>query len=202
VPSGAGSFRCRYPSLRHDPYVLVLCRLHPKKGLELFLEVFLEVTRGDEFQQWQLVVAGEGEAGYVASLKRLVREQGGQDRVCFSGWLDGAEKVAALREAALLALPSHQENFGLSVVEAMACGVPVLLSMQVNLAAEIQAAGAGWIAPLERAALLEILAQALRGEHERIQRGQAGCELVRRRFLWSAVAAELAALYEAMVQDT
>jgi glycosyltransferase involved in cell wall biosynthesis len=162
VPSGAGSFRCRYPSLGHDPYVLVLCRLHPKKGLELFLEVFLEVTREEEFQQWQLVIAGEGEAGYVASLKRLVREQGGQDRVCFSGWLDGAEKVAALREAALMALPSHQENFGLSVVEAMACGVPVLLSMQVNLAVEIQAAGAGWIAPLERAALLEILAQALR----------------------------------------
>jgi glycosyltransferase involved in cell wall biosynthesis len=200
VPSGAGSFRCRYPSLGHDPYVLVLCRLHPKKGLELFLEVFLEVTRGEEFQQWQLVVAGEGEVGYVASLKRLVREQGGQDRVCFSGWLDGAEKVAALREAALLALPSHQENFGLSVVEAMACGVPVLLSMHVNLAAELQAAGAGWIAPLERAALLEILAQALRGERERIRRGQAGCALVRRRFLWSAVAAELATLYELMVQ--
>jgi glycosyltransferase involved in cell wall biosynthesis len=200
VPSAAGGFRCRYPSLRHDPYVLVLCRLHPVKGLEVFLEVFLEVTRGEAFQHWQLVVAGDGEAGYVASLKRLVREQGGQDRVFFPGWLEGAEKDMALREAALLALPSHQESFGLSVVEAMACGVPVLLSTQVNLAAEIEAARAGWSVPLERGALREILAQALREDSERIRRGQAGRELVRRRFLWSAVAAELAALYDAILQ--
>ena len=197
VPSGAGSFRCRHPALRHDPYVLVLCRLHPVKGLELFLEVFLEVTRREEFQHWRLVVAGEGEAGYVADLKRLVRERGGQDRVLFAGWLEGAEKVAVLREAALLALPSHQENFGLSVVEAMACGVPALLSTQVNLAAEIQDARAGWSVSLERGALLETLAQALREDSERIRRGRAGRELVRRRFLWSAVAVELAALYNA-----
>jgi glycosyltransferase involved in cell wall biosynthesis len=199
APSSTRSFRCRYPSLGHAPYVLVLCRLHPKKGLELFLEVFLEVTRGEEFQQWQLMLAGEGEVGYAASLKRLVREQGGQDRVCFPGWLDGPEKVAALYEAALLALPSHQENFGLSAVEAMACGVPVLLSTQVNLAEEIQGFGAGWSVPLERAALVETLATALREDHGRALRGQAGRQLVRRRFLWSAVAAELAALYDAIM---
>ena len=201
VPSGAERFRCRYPSLGEAPYVLVLCRLHPKKGLELFLEVFLAVTHEEEFRQWRLVVAGEGEIGYVTSLKRLVREQGGQDRVLFSGWLEDAEKVAALRETALLALPSHQENFGLSVVEAMACGVPVLLSTQVNLAAEIQAFGAGWSVPLERAALVATLATVLREEHERARRGQAGRQLVRRRFLWSAVAAKLAALYDVIVQS-
>jgi glycosyltransferase involved in cell wall biosynthesis len=202
VPSGAESFRCRYPSLGHAPYVLVLCRLHPVKGLELFLEVFLEVTRGEAFKHWHLVIAGDGEAGYVASLKRLVQEQEGQDRVFFPGWLEGAKKNAALRGAALLALPSHQENFGLSVVEAMACGVPVLLSTQVNLAVEIEAAGAGWSVPLERAALLEILARILQAEGERARRGQAGSQLVRRRFLWSAVAAELAALYDAIVQSS
>jgi glycosyltransferase involved in cell wall biosynthesis len=200
VPSGTRSFRCRYPALRQAPYVLVLCRLHPKKGLELFLEVFLEVTRRKEFQHWRLVVAGEGETAYVTGLQRLVREQGGPDRVLFSGWLEGVEKAAALREAALLALPSHQENFGLAVVEAMACGVPALLSTQVNLAAEIKAAGAGWSVPLERGTLLETLAQALREDSERIRRGRTGRELVHRRFLWSVVAAELAALYDAIVQ--
>jgi glycosyltransferase involved in cell wall biosynthesis len=166
----------------------------------LFLDVFLEVTRREEFQHWRLVVAGEGEAGYVAGLQRLVQEQGGQDRVLFPGWLEGAEKAAALREAALLALPSHQENFGLSVVEALACGVPVILSTQVNLAAEIQDAGAGWSVSLERGALLDTLIQALREDSERIRRGRAGRELVHRRFLWSTVAAQLAALYETIRQ--
>ncbi len=200
TPPGAGSFRCRYPSLGRDPYILVLCRLHPKKGLELFLEVFLEITRREEFRPWRLVVAGTGEVGYVASLKRLVQVKGGADRVLFPGWLAGDEKVSALREGALLALPSHQENFGLSLVEAMACGMPVLLSPQVNLAEEIQAVEAGWVVPLERRALLEVLAKALREDHERVQRGQAGRELVRRRFLWSAVAVELATLYGAIMQ--
>jgi glycosyltransferase involved in cell wall biosynthesis len=200
VPSDAGSFRCRYPSLEHHPYVLVLCRLHPKKGLDLFLEVFLEVTRREQFQPWRLVVAGEGEAGYVAGLKRLVQEKGGEECVLFTGWLEGDEKAAALREAALLALPSHQENFGLSVVEAMACEVPVLLSTHVNLAAEIQAARAGWSTPLERVAMSETLSQALVEDHERARRGQAGRQLVRRQFLWSAVAVELATLYDVIVQ--
>src|SRR5205814_1880206 len=84
--------------------------------------------------------------------QRLVHKQGGQARVIFPGWLEGNEKAAALREAALLALPSHQENFGLAVVEALACKVPVLLSTQVNLAGEIEAAEAGWSVPLETAA--------------------------------------------------
>jgi glycosyltransferase involved in cell wall biosynthesis len=105
-----------------------------------------------------------------------------------------------VRAAALLALPSHQENFGLSVVEALACGVPVLLSTHVHLAREIETAEAGWSVLLERAALLEILQKVLREELDRVRRGQAGQQLVRRRFLWSAVAIELAALYEAMVQ--
>jgi glycosyltransferase involved in cell wall biosynthesis len=201
VPSGTESLRCHYPSLENHPYVLVLCRLHPKKGLETFLEVFLTVTHEEEFRHWRLVIAGEGETGYVASLKHLVRAQEGQDRVLFPGWLEGTAKAAALHEAALLALPSHQENFGLSVVEALACGVPVLLSTQVNLAGEVEAAEAGWRVPLERAALLETLVRVLRDDHERVRRGHAGRQLVHRRFLWSAVAVELAALYNAIVQS-
>ncbi len=199
-PGAPGSFRRRHPSLEKDPYILVLCRLHPKKGLELFLEVFLDLTGEEEFRRWRLVVAGAGEAGYVSGLKRLAAGRGGGGRVLFTGWLDGVEKTDALREAALLALPSRQENFGLSVVEALACGVPALVSRHVNLAEEIRAAGAGWVIPLERAALRETLREALREDHERSRRGKAGRDLVRRRFLWSTVAAELAVLYRSVAE--
>lgn len=197
-----GTFRVRHPSLGKDPYILVLCRLHPKKGLELFLEVFLDLTRREEFLHWRLVVAGEGETGYVARLKGLIHEQAGSRRVLFTGWLDGAERVAALREAALLALPSRQENFGLSVVEALACGVPVLVSAHVNLAKEIHAAGAGWIVNLDKSALSEALIEALREEGERISRGCAGRDLVRSRFTWPAVATELAQLYRSVIKQS
>ncbi|MBI3016262.1 MAG: glycosyltransferase, partial [Candidatus Tectomicrobia bacterium] len=189
------SFRPRYPTLEKDPYVLVLSRLHPKKGLDLFLEVFLEVTRRGEFQDWRSVVAGDGDPGYVAGLKGRVQELGGNGRVVFTGWLHGAEKVAALQGAELLALPSHQENFGLSVVEALACGVPVVVGTPVNLSEEIQAAGAGWVVPLERAALADVLGEVLRDEQERQRRGAAGRKMVLSRFTWPRVASQLVELY-------
>jgi glycosyltransferase involved in cell wall biosynthesis len=190
------------PALGEHPYVLVLSRLHPVKGLELFLNVFLDVTRRVEFQRWRLVVAGDGEAEYVASLKRLANDRKGDERVLFAGWLDGAKKAAALQGAALLAMPSHHENFGLSVVEALACGVPVLVSAQVNLAEEIKAAGAGWVASREHRALSEALMEALGQEAERRARGRAGRELVRSRFTWTAVAAQLEQFYRSIAKST
>src|SRR5262249_43994683 len=80
------------------PYVLILSRLHPKKAVDVFAEVFLEVTRRPEFGHWRLVVAGDGEARYVAALKRRVERAGGAGRVHFTGWLSGAEKAAAVRD--------------------------------------------------------------------------------------------------------
>jgi glycosyltransferase involved in cell wall biosynthesis len=177
------------------PYVLALGRIHEKKGLELLIDAFLEVVHRRELQTWRLVIAGDGDPRYVAQLRAFASGKGDQDRVVFSGWLEGQDRVTALRRAALVASPSHQENFGLSVVEALACGVPVLVSPQVNLAGEIEAAGAGWVVPRERAALVVSLGDAMRHGDERTRRGRAGRELVCRRFTWASVAERLLAVY-------
>ena len=193
-PADDAFFRQSHPALGDSPYALVLSRLHPKKGLELLIQAFLDVTRRDGLQRWRLVVAGEGEDEYVARLKRLAESTGRDGEVLFTGWLDGDQRAAALREAALLALPSLQENFALSVAEALACGVPVLVSENVNLASEIRAAGAGWVSSLELQALSQALADALSDEAERGRRGAAGREFARR-FKWPAIARELVRLY-------
>jgi glycosyltransferase involved in cell wall biosynthesis len=177
------------------PYVLVLSRLHPVKGLELLLDAFIELSLDEQFQRWKLVIAGDGDARYVESLKRAVRNRNATDRVIFTGWLDGPEKIAVLRSAALFALPSHHENFGVSIVESLACGVPVLISNHVGLCEEIVAAHAGWVSTLDRANLLNSLADALSNEAERKARGIAGRELVRSRFRWSMVAKQLVEFY-------
>lgn len=198
--STTSSFRDSHSPLSKSPYVLVLGRLHPKKGLEQLLDVFLDLTGEQAFSGWRLVVAGDGAPEYVRRLQRLAEERHGEGRVVFTGWLDGAERVSALREAGLVALVSHQENFGLSVVEAMACGVPVLVSRHVNLAEEIEAGGAGWVTALDRGTLLKTLRRVLGADDEWARRGRAGRELVRRRFVWPAVAAELAKLYQSIVR--
>ena len=189
-------FRRRCAGLDDAPFVLALGRLHPKKGLGLLIDAFSEATAANGLREWRLVIAGAGEAGYVAGLRQRVRERGEGARILFAGWLDEGAKAAALREAGLLALPSHQENFGLAAAEAMACGVPVLLSTEVNLAEEVEAARAGWVVPLDRERLTSTLAAVLRDGAERAARGRAGRDLARSRWSAAAMGTGLLELYE------
>jgi len=179
-----------------DPYVLVLSRLHPKKGLDVLIDALIALTRREKFAPWRLVIAGDGPPDYVALLKR--KAAAAQDRIVFAGWLDGERKEKMLRNASLLALPSYQENFGLCVMEALARSVPVLLSPHVNLANEIEAASAGWIAPVESQALTETLASALSNPDELARRGRAG-KLLSQRYSWERVASDLTELYTRIV---
>jgi glycosyltransferase involved in cell wall biosynthesis len=185
------------PELAGRPYALFLSRLHPKKGLELLLEAFaglVETARAD----WRLVVAGDGEPAYVSALRRRAERLGDGGRILFTGWLAGVERLETLRGAGLFVLPSHQENFGLAAAEAMAAGVPVLLSDRVNLADLVIAAGAGWVVPPDAAPLRDALAAALRDPTARAARGRAGQELARERFAWPVVAARLVDLYRGL----
>jgi len=188
-------FRKLHTSLGDRPYLLTLNRIHPKKNIELLLEVFLALAAQPEYSDWRLVIAGDGEAAYVDSLKLMTRRRGGQEKVIFSGWLDGADRVSALACAELLALTSHQENFGLAAAESLACGVPVIVSDHVNLARQIEAAGAGWVASLDRASLSSALLEALSNDKERERRGLAGRRLAQKEFSWSGVARDLIGLY-------
>lgn len=180
--------------LYKHPYVLVLSRLRPTKGLDVLLGAFLSLIKRKEFHSWRLVLAGEGPADYVASLKRISSQLPAGGGVVFPGWLDGEKKEAALMNASLLALPSHHENFGLCVMESLAYAVPVLISPHVNLAPDIQAAGAGWIAAVDRLSLELALGEALGSESQRRRRGEAGRNLALK-FAWPSVADELEALY-------
>lgn len=175
-----------------SPYVLVLSRLHPKKGLEVLIDAFIALEQRAEFDRWRLVIAGDGPTDHVNLLKRKAAPL--QERIVFTGWLDGERKEQMLRNASLLALPSYQENFGLCVMEALARSVPVLLSPHVNLADEIEEANAGWIAPVEREALSTTLATALNDPEELTKRGSAG-KLLSQRYSWERAATELANLY-------
>ena len=138
----------KFPRLKNRRLVLFLGRLHTKKGCELLLEAFASIRRsGDE--NLHLVFAGPAEPGYLADLQRLsdslFRETDDERRsVTFTGMLEGDLKWGAFAAAEVFALPSHQENFGIAVAEALACGTPVLISNKVNIWREIIDQGAGF----------------------------------------------------------
>jgi glycosyltransferase involved in cell wall biosynthesis len=183
---------------RRRPYVLVLSRLQPTKGIDVLIDAFVSLLKDDTFRHWQLVIAGDGPLQYVAALKRRIEASNASESVALVGWLNGEAKADALRRASLLGLPSYHENFGLCVVEAMSYGVPVLVSPHVNLAHEIEASGAGWISEVDAVALRNTMATALGDSDERRRRGEAGRKLARE-FDWHNVSDALVQLYESVI---
>jgi glycosyltransferase involved in cell wall biosynthesis len=182
-------------SVKSAPYVLALSRLDEKKGLDLLIAAFEDAAGRAAHTQWRLVIAGDGPADYVARLRTIAASSPAASRITFSGWVAGAEKLRLLREASLFALPSHQENFGISVVEAMASGVPVLVTPGVNLARDIRDAGAGWVVERNQTAVAAALAAAMADEAEARGRG-ARARGFAERFRWPSVASRLIRMYD------
>ncbi len=191
-------FDRQHPEIGDSPYILALSRIHPKKGFELLIESFADLKRRGLYSDWRLVFAGDGDAEYVYQLKSLAQRKGLNGDALFLGWLDGDRKYATLRGASFLAMPSYQENFGISLIEAMAYGVPVLVSPHVNLAPEIEKAGAGWIASLGKEKFVSTLAEVLESEQERKERGNKARALVQN-FAAPTVARKLLDLYQSVI---
>jgi glycosyltransferase involved in cell wall biosynthesis len=145
------AFSNAFPQLQNKRVILFLGRLHEKKGCDLLLRAFLNLLESKPREVWSdlhVMVAGPcAHAGYLDTLEQLSArcEAVSPGSVSFPGMLSGDLKWGAIRQAEVFILPSHQENFGIAVVEAMACGIPVLISRPVNIWREIEASGAGFV---------------------------------------------------------
>jgi glycosyltransferase involved in cell wall biosynthesis len=142
-PQTKEMFLARFPQLRERHVVLFLGRLHPKKGCDILIEAW--PRHSDPKTALYLVLAGPDQVGWEKYLCAHADRLGIASRVVFTGMLEGAMKQGALACAEAFILPSHQENFGMSVVEAMAAGVPVLISDRVNIWREIDEDHAGFV---------------------------------------------------------
>ncbi len=138
------AFLSGFPQLRGRRLVLFLGRIHPKKGGDLLLQGFAQVAAAAP--DLDLVMAGPDSGSERARLESIALQLGIASRVHWTGMLAGDLKWGALRAAEVFALPSHQENFGVAVVEALACGVPVLISDKVNIWREVVEDGCGIVA--------------------------------------------------------
>ncbi len=141
------AFYERFPDLKSKRALLFLGRVHEKKGADLLFKAFaaLRARQPELVRDVQLVMAGPTDHDYGRRMQELVKELGIDAQVTWTGMVGGDVKWGAFRTAEAFILPSHQENFGIAVAEAMACGLPVLISNQVNIWREIQQAEGGII---------------------------------------------------------
>lgn len=139
------AFRGGAPGLKERPYLLYLSRIHRKKGCDMLIEAFARLA--EDYPSIDLVMAGPDQTGWRPELEALAKQRGVALRIHWTGPLYDSAKWGALYGANAFVLPSHQENFGIAVAEALGCGTPVLISDQIDIWREIEAAGAGLVAP-------------------------------------------------------
>jgi glycosyltransferase involved in cell wall biosynthesis len=189
-------FLNRFPELTGKRVLLFLSRIHPKKGIDLLIDAFAAVASTDP--ALHLVIAGPDQVGLQASLQQQAAKLGIANRILWPGMLSGDLKWGAYRTAELFCLPSHQENFGIVVTEALACSLPVAITKPVNISAEVEAAGAGIVHADTAVDTTEALRIWLRlSGNEKQEMGKCALQLFQNRFDFAAVAKILIPVLEA-----
>jgi glycosyltransferase involved in cell wall biosynthesis len=153
------AFRAQMPRLGSRPYLLYLSRIHPKKGCDLLIEAFAAAMPARP--GLQLVIAGPDQTGWRQQLEKRAGELGIADSIHWPGMLSGDVKWGAFRGAEAFVLPSHQENFGVVVAEAMAAGRPALITNKVNIWREVEESGGGLVESDDVEGITRLLRQFL-----------------------------------------
>jgi len=136
----------KFPQLQNKRQILFLGRMHEKKGGDLLVDAFHRLLLEKPDARLHLVMVGPDDNAFARKLKKMIESKGIGDHVTWTGMLTGDEKWGAFQAAEVFILPSHQENFGISVAEALSASLPVLISNKVNIWREIEQANAGLVA--------------------------------------------------------
>jgi glycosyltransferase involved in cell wall biosynthesis len=187
-----------YPQLVGKQVVLFLGRLHPVKGLDILARAFGKVAR--ERDDLCLLVVGPDSAGYQAEVAKILEAEGALGKVVFAGMLTGREKLAALGGADIFVLPSYSEGFSIAILEAMACGLPVVITRQCHFP-EVAEAGAGLVIESEVGQLAAAMEQLLGDPQLRQAMGSNGRRLISEKFTWNIIADQMRGLYEAVLKQ-
>lgn len=185
------------PAVAGRPILLFVGRLHPVKGLTDFLlpamarlpGLFLAVAGGADAQA----------ARYPEEVRSLIGRLGLADRVALLGAVPPADRWRLFDGAVAFVLPSHSENFGMVVVEAMARACPVVVTDGVQAKAHVREAGAGRVVQPDVVALADALAAVAGDMSARRLMGAAGAEYVRRHLTWDGVAGQVAEMYDVVI---
>ena len=192
-------FREKYQQLKGKRLIVYLGRLNFKKGLDILARAFSLVARDRD--DVHLVIAGPDTEGYEPKIRKWLAEGNALQKTTFTGLLAGTDRFSALQQAEVFALPSYTENFGQVVFEAMACGVPVVVSDRVNIWPEVRNANAGLVVPCDVEATAKALRTLLDDPVAAKQMGERGRHWVSANLTWEIVARRLLSAYNDVIRD-
>lgn len=178
------------------PIVLFLSRLHKKKQPEVLLEAIAKLI---ERQPCHLLLAGSGEPSYVKSLEQMINNLRISNQVTFTGFVSGYDKNLLLQGSDVFALPSHSENFGIAVAEALVSSLPVVITPGIQISSEIRKENAGLIVEADAELFSDALYQVINQPLLRAQIRENGLRLASSRYSWLAIAQKVLAIYEDIV---
>ncbi len=181
-----------------EPIILFLSRLHPKKGLDYLIPA---LSRLQDYR-FTLVLAGNATSDYETDVQQLLQQTGLEQRTRRLGFVAGTEKQLLLQGADLFALTSHSENFGIAVLEAMANGLPVLITPGVALAALVQRSHLGWVTPLDVSDIANTLRYVFTHPEQAKRMGEDAKNIVFQQYTWPFITTDLIQKYQLILQTT
>lgn len=193
-----GEFKKKYNLGSNQKVILYLGRIHKTKGLDLLVRAFAGLS--ESLTDARLVIVGSDD-GYLSSLRSLIANLKVDTSILFTGPLYGQEKLEAYVDADVYALPSSYEIFGITILEALACGTPIVMTGACGIADVIDGQ-AGLVVPYDEELLRKALLDILGDDQKRQQFSEKGKLLVREKFNWRNIAEQVEALYEKVLQNS
>ena len=177
--------------------LLFLGRIHPVKGVNTLLRAWSAVQH--RFRDWELHVAGPDDSGHLAEVRSLAANLK-LDRLVFQGPLYGPDKLNAYRSAELFVLPTHSENFGMTISEALAAGTPAIVTFGAPWS-RLPGEGAGWWIDIGVDPLVACLEEALASSpSELAEMGMAGRRWMAREYAWRKIVGQYAMTYQWLLE--
>jgi glycosyltransferase involved in cell wall biosynthesis len=185
-----------FPILQEKKIILFLGRIHPIKGLDLLAKAFGRVAR-EQKDVFMLIVGPDNDA-YQAKIEKMLQTEDVLDKVIFTGMLNGRKKMAALNGADIFVLPSYSEGFSIAVLEAMICGLTVIITRQCNFP-EVAEVKAGMVIEPDVDQIANSLTKLLNEPYLCKEMGKNGQQLVINKFTWDKIVDKMIKLYEAIL---
>lgn len=192
-------FYKKFPSLKKKKIILFLARIHPIKRPELAILSFYKIYK--KFSDSVLVIAGPCEESYLLKLKKLINKHKLENRVIFTGLLKNDLLYSAYSVCDLYLLPSLQESFGISVVEAMAASKPVVISKNIAIANSIFKAGAGFVCDESVSSYSQAIEKLLSSNYLQEEMGKKAKKLQLNIFDWEILSKKLDSVYLDLINE-